>query len=531
MQKSKKPSRFNRKGFLNWRRIAEKGRYRIPAPTHRCRLLLAPTNSKQADECRNHCRDDSSHAVDAGRIASLNQAGIGVVAVENALILRLIIGRRAVRSCSDRQGSDALTFKLVIGLLGRARPLDGVRVLACAHLGLAAGYLQIGGFALKKTLDLAAHRKRGAVIHLGCRLGGHRIRGRLDDDGAGLPLDVQPLGDVDALGVDDGQLVDLGGHGPIGDVCRRGLGAGGLHRVALGQAGHGHVDAVGLAVVGARVAAGGRDDLAVVLGDGELAEVLGDLVVRRLGGGALGLPVDGVRVDALADGGLGAGGREGRGLAVHEALDGALGGQGLAVVGPLGARRGDLQGGGLDDDVRRGFQGLGLILDGHVNLYLNRIRTCIFVLGCDIAPRFTAIGAVLNCALLDEVLSLVLILLSKIASLVDGDINRRKAMLFAVISVFIADYVKACPQRVKGVSLSTVVNISNGVAGFPDGGRLISTFLVKPTNKRLARGSGFALGYLDGVTLCKTIVVVPLLLVIGNSVCGGAVHVAVESAR
>lgn len=104
-------------------------------------------------------------------------------------------------------------------------------------------------------------------------------------------------------------------------------------------------------------------------------------------------------------------------------------------------------------------------------------------------------------------------------------------MLFAVISIFVAGYIKACPQCVKGVSLSTVVNISNGVAGFPDGGRLISTLLVKPTNKRLARGSGFALGYLDGVTLYKTIVVVPLLLAIGNSVCGGAVHVAVESAR
>ena len=123
--------------------------------------------------------------------------------------------------------------------------------------------------------------------------------------------------------------------------------------------------------------------------------------------------------------------------------------------------------------------------------------------------------------MLDEILSLVLILLSKIASLVDGDIDRRKAMLFAVISIFVAGYIKACPQCVKGVSLSTVVNISNGVAGFPDGGRLISTLLVKPTNKRLARGSGFALGYLDGVTLYKTIVVVPLLLAIGNSVCGG----------
>lgn len=336
---------------MNWCRIAAKKRYRTSISIHRCRLLLTPTSSKQADECRNHCRDDGSRAVKAGHITGLNQTS--AAAVENTLILRLIIRRRAVRRCGDRQGSNALAFKLVVGLLGGSRPLDGVRVVACAHIGLAAGYLQVGGFAVDEAVDPASRRKGGAVIRPGCRLGGHRIRS------------------------------------------------------------------------------------------------------------------------------------------------------------------------GRDDDVRRGFQGLGLILDGHVNLYLNRIRTCIFVLGCDIAPRFTAIGAVLNCALLDEVLSLVLILLSKIASLVDGDIDRRKAMLFAVISVFIADYVKACPQRVKGVSLSTVVNISNGVAGFPDGGMLISTFLVKPTNKRLARGSGFALGYLDGVTLCKTIVVVPLLLAIGNSVCGG----------
>ena len=322
---------------MNWCRIAAKKRYRTSISIHRCRLLLTPTSSKQADECRNHCRDDGSRAVKAGHITGLNQTS--AAAVENTLILRLIIRRRAVRRCGDRQGSNALAFKLVVGLLGGSRPLDGVRVVACAHIGLAAGYLQVGGFAVDEAVDPASRRKGGAVIRPGCRLGGHRIRS------------------------------------------------------------------------------------------------------------------------------------------------------------------------GRDDDVRRGFQGLGLILDGHVNLYLNRIRTCIFVLGCDIAPRFTAIGAVLNCALLDEVLSLVLILLSKIASLVDGDIDRRKAMLFAVI------------------------NISNGVAGFPDGGMLISTFLVKPTNKRLARGSGFALGYLDGVTLCKTIVVVPLLLAIGNSVCGGAVHVAVESAR
>ena len=123
---------------------------------------------------------------------------------------------------------------------------------------------------------------------------------------------------------------------------------------------------MGLAVVGARVAAGGRDDLAVMLGDGELAQLLDDRVVRLLGGRA-GRPIDGVRVDALADGGLAAGGLEGRGLAVHEALDGALGGQGPAVVGPLGVGRGDRQGRGRhlkitldrDDQV---VLGLGVIL-------------------------------------------------------------------------------------------------------------------------------------------------------------------------
>ena len=71
-------------------------------------------------------------------------------------------------------------------------------------------------------------------------------------DGAGLLLDIQLAGDVLALGVDDDQLVDQGGHARlVGRVGCCGVGTRDLHRITLGQAGHRHVDAVGLAVVGA----------------------------------------------------------------------------------------------------------------------------------------------------------------------------------------------------------------------------------------------------------------------------------------
>ena len=117
---------------------------------------------------------------------------------------------------------------------------------------------------------------------------------------------------------------------------------------------------MGIAVVDAPVAAGGRDDLVGELSNGELAEVLRDRVVRPVGGRVGGLPVDGVRVVARADGGLAAGGREAGGLVIHEALDGACGGQGLAVVDPCGVGRGDRQSG------RRDGNGAGV--RGHVEL-------------------------------------------------------------------------------------------------------------------------------------------------------------------
>ena len=150
------------------------------------------------------------------------------------------------------------------------------------------------------------------------------------------------------------------------------------------------------------------------------------------------------------------------------------------------------------------------------------MRSCIFILGCDVAPRFTAIGAVLNSTLLDEFLSLVLILLSKIASLVDGDIDRRKAMLFAVISIFVASYSKACPQGIKSIGLSAIINISNGGAAFPDGGRLASALFVEPTNERFARGERLNISHLNGVALGKAIIVVPLLVFSENGVIGGS---------
>ena len=259
-----------------------------------------------------------------------------------------------------------------------------------------------------------------------------------------------------------------------------------------------------------------------MLGDGELAEVLHDRVVRFLGGRA-GRPVDGVRVDARADGGLAAGGREGRGLALDEALDGALGGQGLAVVDPRGAGRGDRQGCGRDLDFRRGFQGGGLTPpDGHIDLDLNRVSACIFVFGRSFAPRCTAIGTVLNRALFDEVLSLLPVLLGKVASFINGNISRLKSVLLAIISTGITSHSKACPQRIKGVGLVVAVNIGNGVAGFPDGGRLTSAFLVKPANERFTRGGRPRISYLNGVVLAETIAVVPLLISHRNGIFGGS---------
>ena len=327
----------------------------------------------------------------------------------------------------------------------------------------------------------------------------------------------------DHRGALDGTLVGagvgaLGGRGQAGDDV--------LHAVELEDVGLEPGHRLLLAAVGGGARLGLHLDCVLLgtVGDGEVALLVSDVVIP--------LEVSALERGRRRDGAI-AGTNQGLGTGVGAPLDALAHGEGAR--GHLKFRRGErgavVRFLGIDRlkrdvalgylNVRRGFQGRGSIPNGYINLHLNRIRTRIFVLGCDIAPRFTVIGAVLNCALLNEFLSLVLILLSKIASLVDGDIDRRKAMLFAVISIFIAGYIKACPQRVKGVSLSTVVNIGNGVAGFLNGGRLISTFLVKPTNKRLARGSGFALGYLDGVTLCKTIVVVPLLLAIGNSVCGG----------
>ena len=122
----------------------------------------------------------------------------------------------------------------------------------------------------------------------------------------------------------------------------------------------------------------------------------------------------------------------------------------------------------------------------------------------------------------DEVLSLLLILLIKLASLIDGDIDRRKSMLLAVISVFVASYSKARPQGIKCIGLITIVNIGNDVAGFPDGGRLASTLFVEPTDEHFVLSSGFVLGHLNGVALGKAIVVVPLLIFGTNGVIGGS---------
>ena len=332
-------------------------------------------------------------------------------------------------------------------------------------------------------------------------------------------------GDVVALGVGD--------HRGALDGALVGAGVGALG--GRGQAGDGVLDAVELEDVGLEAgrrlllaAVGGGAGLGLHLdrvllsavGDGELARLVGDVVVLKVGALERVRGRDGAL--AGADQGLGAGvGAALDALALGEGACGHLElgrGERGAVVGLLGVDGPERHVALGDLDIGSSLKSCGLTRNGYINLNLNRVSACIFALRRDIAPRFTVIGAVLNSTLLDEVLSLLLILLIKVASLIDGDIDRRKAMLFAVIGVFVASYSKARPQGIKGVGLVSAVNIGNGVASFPDGGRLASALFVKPTNERFTRGGWLSIGHLNGVVLGKAVVVVPLQIFSANSV-------------
>ena len=331
-----------------------------------------------------------------GHVGRRERAGVGhpVLAVKAVLdghrILRRDRRGRGLRrkrlAVVDLEGGDAaqrdLPLRLSRGHLQRADGIGAVGVVALlrglverdrvcvragTRIGLAAGHGKRRLLAVDQADDLSGRRQRSAVVDLEGPFGHDMVLGRRDLDDAGLLLDIKLVGDVLALSVDDDQLVDRSGHARlIGRIGCRGVGVRGLHRIALGQAGHGHVDAVGLAVVDAGIAAGRRDHAAGELGDGQLADGFGDRVVRLFGGGACRRPVDGVGVVARAHLGLAAGGLEGRGLAVDEAGDGAGGGQGVAVVDPGGARRGHRQRRGRD--AVRALDAAGVVAlagDGH----------------------------------------------------------------------------------------------------------------------------------------------------------------------
>ena len=159
----------------------------------------------------------------------------------------------------------------------------------------------------------------------------HLKRCGRDLDGACTLGDLEVGGHVNALRVDDHEVVDVRGHA-VGHVSSRRIRYSALDGIALRQAGDGHVNAVSLAVIGSAVVAGGRNDLISSLSHRKGAELLGDSVVTLLGGIARSGPINGIGVGAGVDLGLGARGGEGSGLAVDEAGDSTFSSERLAVV-------------------------------------------------------------------------------------------------------------------------------------------------------------------------------------------------------
>ena len=242
--------------------------------------------------------------------------------------------------CRHRQRAEVFLDRVVRRLRATV-PNQLIAVHARADLGLAAGGLEGGGLAVHEAGDLALSRQRITIVGLGGDRGGHRQLRRLDLDGAVDELDVEPRGDVLALGVLDDEHVGRCRHLAVGDVLRACRGLGGLKRVALGQGANRYGGAMGRTVVGERAARGGHNHLVGGLGDGQLADGLGlKPVVRPFRRAA---PLDPVRVVARADLGLAADQLERDGLAVHQAVDLAAGGQGLAVIGLVGAFGGHRQ--------------------------------------------------------------------------------------------------------------------------------------------------------------------------------------------
>ena len=323
----------------------------------------------------------------------------------------------AGHALGDLERAEVLLDRVVLSLRVVV-PHQLAAVFAHADGGLAAGGLKGCGLAVHEAGRLALGRQRIAVIGLGSARGGHRQLRRLDLDGAVDELDVQLGGDVLALGVPDDEHVGRGSNLAVGDVRRRRAGRGGLERVALGQGADRHGGAMGRAVVGERAARGGHDNLVGGLGDGQLADGFGDRVVRLLGGGACRRPVDGVGVVARVHLGLGAGGLEGRGLAVDEAGDGAGGGQRLAVVDPGGTRRAHRQRRGRD--AVRHVDAAGIVaLAGHGHGHAARIGRVLGVRQLVVDAFSQLLFAVLH----DRLLLLALTVVGNVGQAADGHLG------------------------------------------------------------------------------------------------------------
>ena len=268
---------------------------------------------------------------------------VGQIADRHAAERIGVVGVDGLRR--HRQRAEVLLDRVVRRLRATV-PNQLIAVHARADLGLRAGGLEGGGLAVHEAGDLALSRQRITIVRLGGARGGHRQLRRLDLDGAVDELDVEPRGDVLALGVLDDEHVGRCRHLAVGDVLRACRGLGGLKRVALGQGANRYGGAMGRTVVGERAARGGHDHLVGGLGDGQLADGLGlKPVVRLL---RRSVPLDLVGVIARADLDLAADHLERDGLAVHQAIDLAAGGQGLAIVDLVGAFGGHRQRRGRD---------------------------------------------------------------------------------------------------------------------------------------------------------------------------------------
>ena len=240
----------------------------------------------------------------------------------------------------NAQGAERLGDGVVLLERGAVIPIDGVRVLALASIGLGAGGGEREGLAVGQPLVGASRGKLLTVVDLG-RIGRrYRKRSGIDEQVVVRLGDLEAGGDVLALGVPDDEVIGRGLNAltivlGVVDILYAGVGGSGLERIALGQRAHRNGSTMRGSVVGIGAAGGGDHDLVFGLRNRQGTERLGDGVVSLLGSAAL--PIDRVGVLTPANLLLLAGDPEGRTLLADKAGDIALGGQLFAVVHAVGA--------------------------------------------------------------------------------------------------------------------------------------------------------------------------------------------------